>query len=146
MHLFFKLVFALIFVSGNFAFSQNYPVFSSFYINPYLYNPAEAATENTYLFVHHRQQWTGIEGAPVLTSISYNSLLNDTRAGIGMKISSYKRGLLTTSDLLASYAYAIPVSKTNWVYLGLSGGGNQQYHRYYTSDRSNGSSYSQLSG
>lgn len=107
---------------GHSAFSQNYPVFSSFYINPYLYNPAEAATENTYVYVHHRQQWLGIDGAPVLTAISYNSLLNDTRAGIGIKISSYKRGLLTTNDLLGSYAYAIPVSKTNWLYFGLSGG------------------------
>lgn len=122
MHLFFKLVFGFLCVAGHCAFSQNYPVFSGFYLNPYLYNPAEAATENAHVFIHHRQQWAGIEGAPVLTAVSYNSLLHETRAGIGVKISSYKRGLLTTNDFLASYAYAIPVSKTNWVYFGLSGG------------------------
>lgn len=58
----------------------------------------------------------------MITALSYNTLLHDTRAGIGGKVSSFKRGLLTTTDIMATYAYAIPVSKTNWLYFGLSGG------------------------
>jgi type IX secretion system PorP/SprF family membrane protein len=102
--------------------AQNYPVYNSFYINPYLYNPAEATTEFTYVYLTHRLQWTGIDGAPVLSSLSFTTLLNETRAGIGGKISSYKRGVLSTNDITLSYAYGIPVSKANWLFFGLSGG------------------------
>src|SRR5688500_11692574 len=102
--------------------AQNYPVYNSFYINPYLYNPAEAATDFTYVYLTHRLQWTGIDGAPVLSSLSFTTLLNETHAGLGGKISSYKRGVLTTNDITLSYAYGIPVSKANWLFFGLSGG------------------------
>jgi type IX secretion system PorP/SprF family membrane protein len=102
--------------------AQNFPVFNSFYVNPYLYNPAEALTEYSQLFVVHRQQWLKIEGAPVMTSVSFTSLMNESRAGFGGRVSSYKRGLLNTTDFLATYAYGIPLGQKNWMFLGLSGG------------------------
>jgi type IX secretion system PorP/SprF family membrane protein len=104
------------------SWAQNYPVYNSYYANPYLYNPAAIATDYSYLFVHHRQQWTGVEGSPVLSAISYNSMIDQTRAGVGFKLSSYQRGLLNTTDLSLSYSYALPVSKTSMLYFGLSGG------------------------
>jgi type IX secretion system PorP/SprF family membrane protein len=102
--------------------AQNYPVYNSYYINPYLYNPAEVATDYTCLFVNHRQQWLNIEGAPVLTTINFNTLLNETRAGIGFKASSFKRGLLTTTDFTLTYAYGIPLNQKSLLFFGLSGG------------------------
>lgn len=102
--------------------AQNYAVYNSYYINPYLYNPAEVATEYAYLFVNHRQQWLGIEGAPVLTTVNFNTLINETRAGIGLKASSFKRGLLTTSDFTFTYAYGVPLNQKSYMFLGLSGG------------------------
>jgi type IX secretion system PorP/SprF family membrane protein len=113
---------SMITLSGVVLHAQNYPVYNSFYVNPYLYNPAEAATDFTYLYITHRQQWMGVEGAPVLTSLSFNTLMNETRSGIGGKVSSYKRGILNTTDITLSYAYGIPVSKKNWLFFGLSGG------------------------
>src|SRR4051812_37419258 len=101
--------------------AQNFPVYNSYYINPYLYNPAEVATEYTYIFINNRQQWTGIEGAPVLSTINFNTMLNQTHAGIGAKASSYKRGLLNTTDLSIAYAYGVPLSQKNTLFLGLSG-------------------------
>lgn len=103
-------------------YAQNYPVYNSFFVNPYLYNPAEAATEFSYVYLTHRQQWKDIQGGPVLSSISFSTLLNETRSAIGGKISSYSRGVLSTTDATLSYAYAVPVSKKNWLFLGLSGG------------------------
>ncbi len=102
--------------------AQNYPVYNNFYVNPFFYNPAEAATDFSYIYLTHRQQWTGVEGAPQLSSISFNTLLNETRAGVGGKVSSYKRGILSTTDITLSYAYGVPLSKTNWLFFGLSGG------------------------
>lgn len=103
-------------------FGQNYPVYNSYPINPYLYNPAEAASEYAIVFINHRRQWTGIEGSPQLSTVNFNTLLDQTRLGLGTKISSYKRGLLTTTDVQATFAYGIPVGKMDAFYFGLSGG------------------------
>src|SRR5688572_12457712 len=100
--------------------AQNYAVYNSYYINPYLYNPAEVATEYTYLFVNHRQQWMGVDGAPMLTTVNLNTMLNETRAGIGVKASSFSRGLLTTTDFTLTYAYGISLSPKNTLLFGLS--------------------------
>jgi type IX secretion system PorP/SprF family membrane protein len=102
--------------------AQNFPVYNSFYVNPFLYNPAEALTEYTQVFLLHRQQWMNIEGAPTVSALTFNTLLNKSRAGVGGKFSTYKRGLLKTTDFTLSYAYGIPMGQKNWLFLGLSGG------------------------
>jgi type IX secretion system PorP/SprF family membrane protein len=101
---------------------QNYPIYNAVYANPFLYNPASAASEETMLFVHHRQQWLGIEGAPVISAFSINSLIENKRYGLGVKASSFQRGLLTSSDVSFSYAYGIPLNKTSQFYFGMSVG------------------------
>ena len=119
-------LFYVVFISQMFVHSfvqaQNFPVYNSYYINPYLYNPAEAASDYTYIFVNHRQQWMNIEGAPVLTTVNFNTMLDNSRSAIGVKMSSFKRGLLNTSDIALTYAYGIGISKNSRVYFALSGG------------------------
>jgi type IX secretion system PorP/SprF family membrane protein len=102
--------------------AQNYPVYNSFYINPFLYNPAEALTEYTQVFALYRQQWLNVEGSPSTAVLTFNTLMNESRAGVGGKFTSYKRGILNTTDFTLSYAYGIPVGQKNWLFLGLSGG------------------------
>jgi type IX secretion system PorP/SprF family membrane protein len=97
-------------------------VYNNFFVNPYLYNPAESLTEHTQVFALHRQQWLSVEGAPMLSALTFTTLLNDSRAGIGAKVTNYKRGLLTTTDLSLSYAYGIPTGQKDWLFLGLAGG------------------------
>jgi type IX secretion system PorP/SprF family membrane protein len=41
---------------------------------------------------------------------------------LGGKITSYKRGLLNTTDFSLTYAYGIPTGQKNWLFFGLSGG------------------------
>jgi type IX secretion system PorP/SprF family membrane protein len=103
-------------------FGQSLPAFNSHFANPFFINPAFAATEYTQVFLQHRQQWLGIEGAPVNSSLTVNSLLDNTRAGLGFKISSYQRGLLNTTESSFAYAYGIPVTPKNKLYFGLSMG------------------------
>lgn len=116
---FIGLLFWLCCLSGH---AQNFPVYNSFYLNPFLYNPAEALTDYSQIYALHRQQWLSIEGAPVVSTLTFTTLMNESRAGLGGKISSYKRGLLTTTDFSIAYAYGIPLGQKNWLFLGLSGG------------------------
>jgi type IX secretion system PorP/SprF family membrane protein len=109
-------------ISCTNSYAQNYAVYNSYYLNPYLYNPAEAASEYTYVFVNHRQQWMGIEGAPVLTTVNFNTMLDNTHSGVGIKLSSFKRGLLNTTDAALTYAYALGLSEKSRLFFALSGG------------------------
>ncbi len=102
--------------------AQNFPVYNSYYVNPYLYNPAEAATDYAYVFVNHRQQWLNIEGAPVLTTVNFNTMLDNSRSAVGVKLSSFKRGILNTSDFVVTYAYGIGLNQNSRLYFALSGG------------------------
>lgn len=104
------------------AAAQNFPVYNSYYINPYLYNPAEAATEYTYVFVNHRQQWMNIEGAPVLTTVNFNTMLDNSHSALGVKMSSFKRGLLNTSDVTLTYGYGIGLNEKTRLHFAMSGG------------------------
>jgi type IX secretion system PorP/SprF family membrane protein len=101
---------------------QNLSVYNSYFVNPYFYNPAEAATDFTFVHINHRQQWMGFEGAPKISSLTFTTLLNETRTGIGFKATSFTRGLLQTKDFSATYAYGVPLSTGNTMYFGLSGG------------------------
>jgi type IX secretion system PorP/SprF family membrane protein len=102
--------------------AQNYPVYNSYPVNPYLYNPAEAATEYAYLFFNHRQQWMGIEGAPVLSTVTFNTLIDESYTGIGAKLSNYSRGILRTTDIGFTYAHGVPFNEKNVLFFGLTGG------------------------
>jgi type IX secretion system PorP/SprF family membrane protein len=116
-------IFLTLFLIGGFGgLAQNYPVYNSYYNNKYLYNPAEALTDYTYVFINHRRQWTGVEGAPVLSTINVTTSFKNSRAGVGGKVSSFKRGLLNTTDLSLTYAYGFPVNRKNSLFFGLSAG------------------------
>jgi type IX secretion system PorP/SprF family membrane protein len=115
----------LVLSSSLFGFSlqgQNYSVQNGYQVNPFLINPAAASSEFSQLFTSYRTQWVGMPGAPKYISVGFNTLFDKTRAGIGLKASSFSRGILTTSDISATYSYGIPVSKTTKVFMGLSGG------------------------
>jgi type IX secretion system PorP/SprF family membrane protein len=119
--LFYVLITAQVLSCPN-IIAQNFPVYNSYYINPYLYNPAEAASEYTYVLVNHRQQWMNIEGAPVLSTLNVNTMLDNSHAAVGVKLSSYKRGLLNTSDAMLTYGYGIGLSEKSRLYFAMSAG------------------------
>lgn len=102
--------------------AQNYSLYNSFYINPYLYNPAEASSNAAYVFANYRKQWLNVEGAPTTATLNYNTQIDHTRSGVGVKASSYSRGLLNTSEALLTYSYGVPFSQNNVLYFGISGG------------------------
>ncbi|HEX5169448.1 MAG TPA: PorP/SprF family type IX secretion system membrane protein [Cyclobacteriaceae bacterium] len=123
MHKLFTVFFGtLILFLNSRIYAQNYPVYNSYVINPYLYNPAEAASEYAYLFFSHRQQWMGIEGAPVLSTVTFNTLIDESYTGIGAKISNYSRGILKTTDIGFTYAHGVPFNEKNVLFFGLTGG------------------------
>ncbi len=105
------------------SYAQNYPVYNHWYVNPFLHNPAEAGSEmRAVAFLNHRQQWRGVEGAPVLSTLSFHLPFNKSNAIAGLNVSSFNRGLLTTTDATFTAGYAIPINEETYFKLGLSAG------------------------
>ncbi len=108
---------------GPVALSQQVPVYNHYFINPYLYNPAEAGSEGyTTLQLNHRQQWRGIDGAPVVSTLTFELPFNSRSGNLGIYLRSYDRGLITTQDIMATFAYRLYLTKTTTFSFGISAG------------------------
>jgi len=92
--------------------AQQSPLMSHYMFNGLLLNPAYAGSKefvsSTLLY---RQQWTGLEGAPVTYSGSIHGLLPKKKLGLGGYIQRDKIGVTSQTDIYASMSYHLPVGK-----------------------------------
>ena len=112
----------LYFVGAGFVKGQQLPVYSQFFFNPYLYNPSYAGTDHrlTVMFTH-RQQWIGIEGAPVTSNFSIHSPLGGA-VSLGASVTQDETGVFKNTTGLLSFAYTLSMSHEQTLRFGLSGG------------------------
>lgn len=111
----------LIFFTGIGAFGQQVPLFNSAVLNPFLENPAVAgANPYSQSFLHYRQQWTDIEGAPESAILSVDWPLKDERSGLGVIISSDKTNILGHTGIATGYSHGIKLGEEQTLRLGLS--------------------------
>ena len=105
--------------------AQQVPVYSQFFMNPYLYNPAFAGVEgHTVIFFMHRQQWLGIDGAPQNSHVVFHTPLKNSLA-LGGEISSDRQGPLTDNSFKVTGGYLLPLDRKHYLRFGLSlGAGN----------------------
>ena len=99
--------------------AQRLPFFTHYFDNPYLYNPAYAGYDkHTVIYLTHRQQWMGVEGAPVSTQLSFHTPLgNANPLFIGGDIMNDQLGALNHTAVKFSSAYMIPLSAENEHYI-----------------------------
>src|SRR5687768_14820709 len=130
--------------------AQQRPQYSQYMLNNYLLNPALTGIED-YADVRfgHRQQWVGLEGAPVTYYVSAHMPvgkeasrvrnrgrgIGSTRAvklnrfsapyphhGFGIIALTDKTGPLRQSNLTGSYAYHLPLSNKVSISTGITAG------------------------
>jgi len=123
MDKFFYILSILLIISDIELYAQENPVYNHYYNNPYLINPAEAGGDG-YMSIklNHRQQWRGVEGAPVVSTLSFQTPFDYKKGAIGVNVRNFERGLITTTDFLATYAYTVYLTKTTTLHFGLSAG------------------------
>ncbi len=103
--------------------AQQLPLFSQYYYNPFMYNPAFTGTDemtNTYLI--HRSQWKDIPGAPVTYALTIDGNVKEKEIGLGLSLFNDQTSLFSRTGLYGSYSYHLPFSDEHNVYVGLSGG------------------------
>ena len=101
--------------------SQQFPVFSQYKSNHFLINPALTGTKrNIDVRINYRNQWTGIDDAPVTKCLSVNSRISDGAMGLGGFVIQDETGPTRRNDYNLSYAYHMRFSDVEFS-LGLSG-------------------------
>jgi type IX secretion system PorP/SprF family membrane protein len=130
------LSFLLIVISSITAMCQQLPQFTQYMINPFLYNPAVAGTED-YMDIRagYRKQWTGFAGSPSTSILSAHtnigkSLVSNNRSrhkkngfhGVGGIIENDAIGPTNTTTITGAYSYHLTITKKIFASLGASGG------------------------
>lgn len=100
--------------------AQQDPMFTKYFFNTLIYNPATAgSSEHLSANLIHRQQWIGLEGAPTSQSLSVHTPLHNDHVGLGFGLVNDNIGATGTLDLNTAYAYRFRVGKTFKLSVGL---------------------------
>ncbi|TZF81067.1 type IX secretion system membrane protein PorP/SprF [Pedobacter sp. BS3] len=109
------LVICLFIGTGLKALAQQDPQYSQYMFNMLVINPAYAGYKETInLSLLHRNQWTGIDGAPNTQSfIADGAFFNEKRVGLGLSLINDKIGFQRQTSAFVDYSYRLPVSDDN---------------------------------
>ncbi len=103
-------------------FGQSASPFRQFYFNPYLSNPAYVGINgSTEVYLVYRRQWININDAPTTMGVSLQ-YPTKKRVSLGLNIVSDEVVALRNTSILGTFAYALPLTSTQTLRFGLSGG------------------------
>ena len=106
-------------------YSQQDSQYTQYMYNTPLINPAYAGSRETITaFLLHRNQWVGLDGAPVTNNFSINMPVGDSNFGIGLNFVNDKIGPVNENEISADIAYFIQISENYKLSLGLKGTAN----------------------
>lgn len=110
--------FALIFFSVLYA--QQEAQFTQYMHNTFNFNPAYTGSRGAMnIFILHRAQWIGLEGAPETNTVSISSPIEGTNLGVGLSIINDKIGISNQNSIAAAISYSIKTSKKYKLSFGL---------------------------
>lgn len=110
----------ILLVSTN-LIAQEQRVFSQFFMNPYIYNPAYAGVEgHSALFVMHRAQYTGLNGGPSFSHATFHTPMAKGVGLGGMVFNEVEGGILKTSGFKATASYLIAHDRKHYFRFGMS--------------------------
>jgi len=119
------IILIAILLSQILCFAQQDSQYTQYMYNTVNVNPAYAGSRETLsVFLLHRNQWVGLDGAPVTNNLSLNTPLGDSNFGLGFSIVNDRIGPTTENAISADLAYFIQVSNNYKLSLGMKGTAN----------------------
>ncbi len=101
---------------------QQTPIYSQFFLNPYVYNPAYAGNAGrSVAFLSYRKQWIGIEGAPETATFTFHTPMKRSLA-LGGQIYYDRRSLLKSTSALVSLTYRALFTEQQGMSFAITGG------------------------
>jgi len=99
--------------------------YTQYMYNTIVVNPAYAGSRQAMsIFALHRNQWVGVDGAPVTNSFSVNTPINESKVGLGLSVVNDKIGISTENNIAADFSYTIPASERYKLSFGLKASAN----------------------
>jgi len=100
---------ALVFMSSiSWGIAQQYPVFSQYYFNELVINPAYAGNHvQLSLTAMYRNQWVNFPGAPKTFSFTGHTAMAKNKVGVGLMVNHDEIGSYKNEHIYASYSYKI---------------------------------------
>lgn len=103
--------------------AQQLPVYSQFFMNKYVNNPAFAGINDKYtVSSNHRYQWVGITDAPRTYTLSINGPTKNLKNGLGAFLYTDHVGPTIRTGMQISYAYHLSITEKIKLSMSLSGG------------------------
>jgi type IX secretion system PorP/SprF family membrane protein len=119
-----KLLVVLFLLSGC-IYAQQDAQFTQYMYNTININPAYAGSrESMNVFILHRAQWVGLDGAPITNSVSVNTPINGSKVGIGVSILNDKIGPSDENNIAVDLSYSINTSRDFKLSFGLKATAN----------------------
>jgi len=103
-------------------FSQQLSFLNTNLANPTTLNPAKIGEKENEIFLHHRNQWIGIEGAPDLSLLTSSFKLGGTNSGIGFHVSNENFGIFNTVGGYVTYAHHFKIKNDQSFSMGIDVG------------------------
>lgn len=105
--------------------AQQEPQFTQYTDNILYYNPAYAGSRGMMnISALHRQQWIGIDGAPMTQSFQIHTPLKYESVGIGMSFINDRIGPINQTWINADFSYSLEFKNKSKLAFGLKGGIN----------------------
>lgn len=103
--------------------AQQIPLYSQYFYNPFLYNPAQTGVNDKInVFFNYRKQWAGFDGAPETRTLTFDMPIAQQKAGIGFYLFSDVTNIFSKKGGFFSYAYHLHFSEKHRLSFGISGG------------------------
>jgi type IX secretion system PorP/SprF family membrane protein len=102
--------------------AQQDAMYTQYMFNSLAINPAYAGSRNVISStLLHRNQWSGIDGAPRTTTFTIDAPIRDNKIGLGLQIFNDQLGISNNTGVVISSAYRIRMDKGTLSF-GLQGG------------------------
>ena len=107
------------------SFAQQDAQYTQYMYNTINVNPAYAGSRGAMsIFVMHRTQWVGLDGAPVTNVASINTPLNGNNLGLGISFINDKIGPTNENTISADLSYSIQTSENYKLSFGIKATAN----------------------
>ncbi|MCP4459085.1 MAG: type IX secretion system membrane protein PorP/SprF [Cytophagales bacterium] len=116
-----NLLLFLLILTAITTYAQQTPLYSQYFLNPYLYNPAAVgAEENAKAFLLYRKQWVGVTGAPETQTFTLDGKLRNHPVGLGLSVYNDINNVIGRTNFSVSSSYTILLANTQKLAFGMS--------------------------
>lgn len=120
------LLIVLLICSANTGWAQSESQYTQYMYNTTIINPAYAGSRDVLsIFGGHRNQWIGLDGAPVTNTVSLHTPLSEgSKIGLGFSFLNDQIGPSDENSISADFSYTIDAGQDSKIAFGLKGTAN----------------------